>query len=159
MGDFSVVYEETTLAEVKSKVGLGRVLHQGDAAESVYWLCYTARGARIWIMSGEMGGGERVIDVAVEDGGFAPAEDCPSLPPGFQLVSLDSEVWVGMSESAVLQLLGPPSHREGDWLSFDFTGKKPGACKPEDADVTNWAFIKLMRGRVVRVHAGQVTSC
>jgi hypothetical protein len=159
MGAFSVGYEETTLAQVRDEAGLGRVLHQGDAAESTYWLCYTARGARIWIMSGEMGGGERVIEVAVEDGGFAPIADCPALPVALQPVSFDRGLWVGMSEIKVLEILGPPSHREKGWLSFNFSGKQPGACKPEDADVSNWAFIKVSQGRAVQIHAGQVTSC
>jgi hypothetical protein len=50
-------------------------------------------------------------------------------------------------------------HREGDWLFFDYAGKEPVACKPVNADVTNWARMKVMQGCVIRNRAGQVASC
>src|SRR5580658_8732493 len=61
MGPLKIVFEDTTLPEVMSTIKSGSIKHQGDAAGSVYWLCYTALNhgdnVRIWIeASGEMGG-------------------------------------------------------------------------------------------------------
>lgn len=162
MGSLSVLFEKTTLAAIQKKVGSGAISHQGDAAASLYWLCYTGHRERIWIMAhGEMGGSKHnVTSVAAESMEHAEAtNDCPVLPSKFQPVTLDNDLWLGITEESVLQILGKPSHTEEDWLFFDYEGKKPAACKPEDADVTNWVFLKKRQGRVVRIHAGQVTSC
>lgn len=160
LGDFNILYEKTSLAEIKGKIGSGRIDHNGDAAESVYWICYTAQQERIWIMSGEMGGSENaVLNVAVESGKFEENTDCPVLPGHFQSISFDHGLRIGVTEKSTIEALGAPSHREGAWLSFDFAGKENDFCKPSGADVTNWCFLKIENGRVVSIRAGQVTSC
>ena len=160
MGGFNVLYEKTTLGEIRNKVGSGVIKHQGDAAESTYWLCYTTQEERVWILSGEMGGSENaVLNVEVESGGFKSSQSCPMLPKAFQPVSFNNGLWVGTSEESVLKLLGRPSHTEDQWLSFDYAGKDMGFCKPWGADVMNWVLVKVKNGHVVAIHAGQVTSC
>lgn len=162
MGSFSVLYERTTLATIQKEIGSGAISHHGDAAESLYWLCYTGQSERIWIMAhGEMGGSKhRVTSVAAESMEHAEAtNDCPVLPSKFQPITFDNDLWLGITEESVLQILGKPSHREDEWLYFDYEEKKPAACKPEDADVSNWVFLKKRQGRVIQIHSGQVTSC
>src|SRR5579863_4413362 len=41
IGTLKVQLEQTTLSEVLRTVGSGSINHQGDASESIYWLCYT----------------------------------------------------------------------------------------------------------------------
>ena len=160
MGSFDVLYEKTTLGEIRDKIGSGVIKHQGDAAESTYWLCYTTKEERVWVLSGEMGGSKNaVLNVAVESGEFKSSQACPMLPNGFQPLSFDNGLWVGASEESVLKLLGRPSHTEDQWLSFDYTGKEMEFCKPWGADVMNWVLVKVTNGHVVAIHAGQVTSC
>jgi len=86
MGSFDVLYEKTTLGEIRDKIGSGVIKHQGDAAESTYWLCYITKEERVWVLSGEMGGSKNaVLNVAVESGEFKSSQACPMLPNGFQL--------------------------------------------------------------------------
>jgi hypothetical protein len=160
MGGFDVLYEKTPLGEIKSTIGSGQIKHQGDAAESTYWLCYTTQEERIWISSGEMGGTENaVLNVAVVSGEFKANKDCPMLPQSFQPVTFNNGLWVRATEDSSLQMMGRPSHLEGQWLSFDYADKEMGFCKPWGADVMNWANVKVRNGHVVAIHAGQVTSC
>jgi hypothetical protein len=160
MGTFAVTYEKTTLGEIRNKIGTGQIKHHGDAAESTYWLCYSTKKERIWILSGEMGGSENaVLNVVIEDGEFKKNQDCPALPSNYQPVSFINGLWVSATEDAVLKILGRPSHTKGQWLSFDYLGKEMSFCKPSGADVMNWVVLKVINGRVVAIHAGQVTSC
>jgi hypothetical protein len=160
MGDFSILYEETTLGEIKNKIGSGRIEHEGDAAESTYWLCYTAPKELIWIMTGEMGGSEHdVLNVAVKSGVFKVSTDCPALPEHFQPISFNHGLRVGETEVSVVKALGAPSHREGKWLSYNYTGKEEQFCKPWGADVTNWALFEVENGLVISIRSGQITSC
>lgn len=160
MGTFIVTYEKTTLGEIRNKIGAGQIKHKGDAAESTYWLCYTTKKERIWILSGEMGGSDNaVLNIAIEDGEFRTNQDCPVLPSIFQPVTFDNGLWVSATENSVLKMLGHPSHTKGQWLSFDCLGKDMSFCKPSGADVMNWVVLKVINGRVVAIHAGQVTSC
>jgi hypothetical protein len=91
MGRLKIQFEKTTLPEVLSAIKLGSIQHQGDAGDSVNWLCYTALrhgyNARIWIeASGEMGGpGEAVTDVAIQKiTSGRPPPDCPVLPKQYE---------------------------------------------------------------------------
>jgi len=160
MGGFHVRYEKTNLGEIRDKIGSGLIKHEGDAAESTYWLCYSTQEERVWLLSGEMGGSEKsVLNVTVESGKFEASQECPMLPRAFQPVSFDNELRLGASEESVLKILGRPSHTEGQWLSFDYTGEEKEFCKPWGADVVNWIHVKVINGRVVSIQAGQVTSC
>lgn len=41
MGSLRVRLEKTTLDDVRRAASVGDIAHQGDAGESIYWLCYT----------------------------------------------------------------------------------------------------------------------
>ncbi len=164
MGSFDVRWEESTLASVLSAAGIGEIQHEGDAGDSVYWLCYTIEGSkaqRIWVMAhGEMGGPEHAItNVTAELMKDARgSKDCPALPTKMQPVTLSQGLWLGVTENAALRVLGSPSHSEGPWRSFDHQSKVPGACQG-GLDLSNWMLYKIRSGRVVTIMAGQTTSC
>lgn len=162
MGSLRITFEETTLDQVRNAAGAGAIAHQGDAGESIYWLCFTneSRGERIWIVAhGEMGGPEHAIgQVSAEPSvGAQATKECPALPKGMQPFALDNGLWLGAPESKVAEL-GVPSNSAGAWRSFEYQGKVPGDCEG-GFDLMNWLRIKTDKGRIISLHAGQVTSC
>jgi len=162
LGSFELRFEETTLAMVIGAVGRGDVSHQGDAGDSIYWLCYTAPNERIWIIAdGEMGGsGHAVTEVTAQRMERIQATDeCPALPKSLQSISVAGQISLGSSERKALRILGQPSHRDGPWWSFDYQEKVPGNCEPDGFDRMNWLLFKTEHGHIVTIHAGQVTSC
>jgi hypothetical protein len=167
MGDLEVRFEETTLRAVSGTAGVGSMHHQGDAGESIYWLCYTVQGdakaQRIWIVAhGEMGGLEHAVTMVTAQElppTVQPTIDCPALPSTLQPLSLVPDVWLGIPESKASKVLGRPSYRKGPWRSFDYQGKVPGNCLPDGFDLMNWLVFRTVQGRIVEISAGQVTSC
>lgn len=73
-GNVPIVFEETALSQIADHFG-GTIHHQGDAGDSVSWVCYNYAddGAErtLWFLSGELGGSEKAILTVVEaaDGG------------------------------------------------------------------------------------------
>ncbi len=162
MGSFEVELEQTTLRQVIRTVGNGEIAHQGDAAESIYWLCYTAPNERVWIVAhGEMGGPDHRVGqiVARQERGVQATKDCPSLSSSFLPLHLDKSIWLGTTKEAAIHSLGTPSHTQGSWQSYDYSGKVPGECSPGGFDLLNWLLLKIEGGKAVQLRAGQVTSC
>ena len=164
MGQFQVKFEETTLDEVRGTTSVGRIAHQGDAGESIYWLCYTDVGANyvdhIWIIAhGEMGGSERRVTSvsAMRVTGGSASSDCPALPKAMSPVMLGTGIWLGESSIDIDKKLGAPSHKKGSWQSYDYSGRSHSKC--EGDDVMNWLVLHIEGGRMNQLHAGQVTAC
>src|ERR1700749_1027014 len=64
LGAFAGRFEETPLSAVPEAGGEGTIQQQGDAAGSIYWLCYRRAQHRLWVSSGEMGGTDhRVTEI------------------------------------------------------------------------------------------------
>src|SRR4051812_2405562 len=92
LGTATIRLEEATFASVAKKLGPAPITHVGDAGGSRYQACYAAsqpRPARYYLESGEMGGGDHVMQVdAVAPGVATAAEDpviatsCRALLPG-----------------------------------------------------------------------------
>ncbi len=162
MGSFKVELEETTLGQVIQAAGAGEIAHQGDAGESIYWLCFTGPNERIWIIAdGEMGGADhRVGQIAAREVlGAKPKKDCPLLSSRLQPLRLDNSIWLGTARKQATHILGTPSHTDGSWQSYNYAGKVPGECSPKGFDLLNWLLLKTEGGKVVELRAGQVTSC
>ena len=163
-GAWRIDFEKNTLPEVLSRASVGAIRHTGDAGKSIYWLCYTVSGqapARIWITAhGEMGGPERAVTgVTITTLKSSQAvSECPALPAHMRPVSIQGNIWIGMREEAITRILGAPSYRKTDWLSYDFEGKKPGNCAG-GFDVLNSLMLNARQGIVEAIYASQVTSC
>ena len=167
LGRLTIKLEETALSEVLSAVKSGFIQYQGDAADSVYWLCYTALtdsyDARIWLeASGEMGGPDhRVTNIAVRRiaHGHAPS-DCPMLPKQFQSLSFNSGVWLGASKAAVKRVFPHGLLRGGEQAFIGYQGKEPGDGGCDGGyDLLNSLYLTFQAGVVVAIDVGQVTSC
>lgn len=161
-----VLFEKTSLAEVAAKLGVGTIAHQGDAGDSVYWLCYdiaTREGPqRLWVTaSGEMGGSEHLVTgisaqiLPSPDG----TGDCPQLPGQPNPHLIGSALWLGSSAHSITEHLGSPSLHRGAWQAYGYEGKVPGKCEPDGFDRTNWLYLRTETGAITRLVAGQVTSC
>ena len=160
MGRFNLKLERTTLADVKAAANTGTIEHQGDAGGSVYWLCYSVPGARVWLASSEMGGGDQAItEFDARPWRGAPDADCPSLPTRFQPLSIHGGLWLGARESAVRAALGTPSQVHGQWQSFNYEATMRSQCPPDGYDVMNWVMLRMKHSQVIGLSAGQITSC
>jgi hypothetical protein len=167
LGNFRIVFEVTTLGEVKAKIGSGTVSHRGDAARSEYWLCYTAvsphRNERLWVISNaEMGGPSNAITHIEAISLLAPeaSDDCPRLPSQLMPIALDSKLWLGSTAGMLTDILGSPSHEAPPWRSYNFWTKvsSDGQCEG-GYDLLNALDVALRNDVVVTISAGQVTSC
>jgi hypothetical protein len=164
-GTLRVEFEKTTLGDVQTVVGEGTIANQGDAGDSVYWLCYTVaangRAERIWIVSsGEMGGADHEVtgvSAQLSNVGHGTAS-CPALPSRFLPARIDHHLWLRSSARDVEKALGAPSHSALPWLSFDFEGKIQGNCEG-GFDRINGLTLRVENGIVTGLQASQVTSC
>jgi hypothetical protein len=117
-----VVLEKTSMSDVQRQLG-GTVGHRGDAGTSLSWLCYyQARGANpwiIWILSGEIHGGEIVhgFELTRILPGATPEVGCGSLKERDQAV-LPATLKLGQTRQEVLTRLGAPSRAKRDALQF-----------------------------------------
>ena len=166
LGSFRLGFETTRLEDVRHAAGVGAITHQGDAADSIYWLCYTASVAgsheRIWILSsGEMGGPEHEITgvSAQLSQSFRAIPSCPALPAKLTPMRLDRGFWLRSTNHEVAGALGTPSRQQAGWLFYDFSGKSPQKCEGGFYDVTNGLQVRIQHGLVTDVRASQVTSC
>ena len=163
LGNLSLTFEHQKLEDVRVRSPGSKISHQGDAGESMYWLCFTLANppARLWITShGEMGGPDHAITgVSLSRmKRTTPSSDCPHLPQGLQPVKIGAPVNLGTTEVEVVRKLHAPSYRSDGWWSYDFLGKRTGACS-EGFEVMNWLVIGFADGAVETISAGQVTSC
>jgi hypothetical protein len=166
MGSLYVQFESTRLDEVLLAALVGAIAHRGDAAESIYWLCYTvdreAHTERVWIVAdGEMGGPEHFVtgvSAEIVPTGPVPA-DCPALPDDLESLSLEGGLWLGASEEVMLATYSEQPEEKGEWRAWEFMGKVPGACESGGFDRVAWLRARLEGGRLRAVQAGQITSC
>lgn len=161
LGSLHVRFEETTLEDVRRQIGVGSIVHRGDAGDSLSWLCYTIpdgkQSVRLWMTSGELQGNKYVggITAEVSAAGTQPVASCPLLPAGFRQIALDQSLWIGAPDAHVRAVFGKPSHEAQGWRMFDYA--KPinqGQCEQQ-----SWLWTKSKAGRVVLIDAGLSSSC
>ncbi len=62
IGEFEAKFGSTTLHEIKTHIGRGKIEHSGEAATSQYWIYYSIPTGEIWFIShGEMGGSSHAL--------------------------------------------------------------------------------------------------
>ncbi len=158
LGSVLIIFEKTTLAEVRAKLGAGEVQHQGDAAGSYYWLCYRlADGSALGIFSnGEMGGPDHAVtDIEHRAEAGEKGALCPLLQTTSTVAS-DTGLGLGAAEAAFVKRLGPPGGRAADrasWL-FDRSGKGRGGEWTTD----QWIDVQFRGGCAAVIVFGQETS-
>jgi hypothetical protein len=166
MGPFRVAFEATTLNEAQARAAGGKVASQGDGGEAILWLCYSTTGRHgdeaIWLVSSsEMGGlGHSVTDVIGKSiDKKDPAIKCPRLPPNLSPLTIGPGVWLGSSVQETLQSLRGLTRISGDWYVYEYSGQVPDSCQPGGMDRVKWLTMRVAKGYVVEIHAGQTTTC
>ncbi len=158
LGAFILEMEKTRLADVVQAAGAGEPAHRGDAAESMWWLCYTLPSARLWVMSNaEMGGPQRAITAVrlARDAAAAPARACPALPKAMQPVQLAPGVGLGSSASQLAAAFGSKAPDASGRIGYAFEAPAAKA----GCTVSAWAGARLEAGKVSDLGVGQITSC
>jgi hypothetical protein len=121
ISDLNVQLEETNMKQAQQRFG-GTFGAQGDAGDSLEWLCLSGRdvGGRfvLWLKSGEMDAGtvgsfqwRRVPSEARFDA------RCAKLSEGDK-VKLTIPLHLGISESQLFEALGEPTVRHGNTLLY-----------------------------------------
>jgi hypothetical protein len=162
MGHLKIVFETTTLDETKNIIGVGTVEHQGDASESIYWLCYTVPGhpgpEHVWLIAhGETGGDRHAITSvqALKSELTRASEGCPLLQSRFLPVHFDKGLWLGQTEARLIKELGRPSAKEKGWWLYSYVGKSSGS---RGFDTSSLFEAKVQEGKIAAIISSQVTS-
>jgi hypothetical protein len=157
LGAFAGRFEATPLAAVRQAVGQGTVRHQGDAGESLYWLCYRSAGQRLWIVSGgELGGADhRVTDIVAEraDQDTAALPGCAELPAAFAPLEIDGRLRLGMPRPDVVTALGPPSGSDGDQMVY-----RHEARRKDGFEESAWLILRFRDDRLVSLRGHKTTT-
>lgn len=165
LGSLRISFGQTTLKQVKHTLGTGRIAHQGDAGNSLAWLCYTvpdnSHPARLWLVSSELDAGKYITGAIIKQArpkrdGAAAA--CPVLPKTYRDARLGKFLWLGTAAQTLGHRLGPPSHQIGGWRMFDYgkTFKTPNCQRAED---NNSLRVLLQDGRVIAMQAYRTVAC
>lgn len=155
MGGWQVSLEETRLADVRSAVGAGTILHAGDAGDALHWLCYASGNDRevLWLSSGELGGGEVIdgVTLAKLPADAPPPRGCGALPPKYRPLRLRGGVGLGASEAEVRKVYGEPMRLGEVWI-YAFSGKKGRF------DVDASACFRMLEGKVAGVELHRAST-
>jgi hypothetical protein len=168
MGGLHLSFERTPLGDVAAAVG-GVIEQQGDAGNSVRWLCYRLDGRRrpqhLWLQSsGEMGGPQHLITAitatVVKSRTVRAADrDCPPLSVSYLPVSFDNGIWLGMPAASLVAKFGVAPGTLGTWSGYRYQRKGDGTCRPGGFDLLNSLQWRSAGGVVETLNAGQVSSC
>jgi hypothetical protein len=156
LGAFAGRFEETPLGAVRDAVGAGTIQHQGDAAGSLYWLCYRRAQHRLWVTSGEMGGTDHRVTEIVEELTEKDTEtstDCAIIPDKFAPLVFDGKLHLGMSHQEVIAALGRPSKSEAAQMMYFHAGKVAHGF-----DETAWLILGFREDKLVSMRGGKATT-
>ena len=156
LGAFAGRFEETKLGAVREAVGEGTIQHQGDAAGSIYWLCYRRAQHRLWLVSGEIGGPDHLVTEIVEElteKDAGASTDCAIIPEKFSPVVFDGKLHLGMSRMEVVTALGPPSKSEAAQMVYSHAGKLANGF-----DETAWLILRFREEKLVSMRGLKTTT-
>ena len=157
LGAFAGRFEETRLDAVRDAVGEGTIQHQGDAGDSIYWLCYRRAQHRLWVVSsGEMGGPDHRVTEIVEELAEKNTEastDCAIVPEKFGPLVFDGRLHLGMSRMEVVRALGSPSKSDAARMVYSHAGKLA-----DGFDETAWLILRFREEKLVSMRGGKTTT-
>lgn len=161
IGAASIVLEESTFATAAKQLGTASLVRFGDGGDGRVQACYQvpgAAGATYYLDSGEMGGGERIMEVEVVGRGQSTAAASPVIATNCAVLAADTGtamtetgLRLGLSRAEaerLLQILG--SERDGVAL-YERTEKSVEGARV--VDVSSRIRIRYVRGRVAAFSA------
>lgn len=157
-----VVLDRTSFKNVQARLG-GTFGEEGDAANTIKWLCYYQRRSPmpwvIWLTGGEITG--------PTIGGFRwqylprsapPDSRCTALPASGK-VALPAPLMLGQTRSKAISALGMPSESRPNALYYRHARTFYPRETPElPFTTTNIAIVSLRNGVIDAIVAGRSTS-
>jgi len=150
--------EDSELEALPARFG-GEIGSQGDASESLGWLCLHGVDAKgpwvLWLESGEIDG-PYVGAFLWRRGSHSSRFDdrCAALPDTSK-VELPIDLGLGASEAKVIQTLGRPSSRKGDILFYKHEHNE--SIRGETFTSSNTVVVALRHGVVHAIAVSKTT--
>lgn len=160
LANMKIILEETTLENVKTRLG-GDAGHSGDASNAVEWLCFCGTDPdgrwALWLESSEMGGG-RVDGFALQrrDADANVDRRCRMLRTEDGGFRLPIALRLGMTETQVRSLLGKPTLRYRNTVTFDHGHEE--IIRNEPFTVSNGVSVGIRGGVVWAIQVWKDTS-
>jgi len=151
--------EDTKLEDMQTRFG-GKIGTQGDAADSLSWLCiYGSDSAGPWVLwleSGEVDGPyvgafqwRRVSHSAQFD------RRCSALPDTSE-VELPIDLRLGAAEASVIRTLGRLSSRRANTLLYEHEHNE--LIRGEEFSSSNTVIVDVRRGVIWAIQVGKTTT-
>ncbi len=154
LGDFEIVFEKTTLADVAKTVGTGKII-EGDVENTLCYLMASdaKNDIQLRISSGENSGLEIIdaIDLSYVSK-TKPPKNCVKLPAKFLPASFDRGLKLGIDDANVKLLYGNPSGKVGNWVIYSHTHMV------DDAEETGTITIRYNKGKADYIGLVKTTS-
>jgi hypothetical protein len=175
LGSLAIEFEKTSMLEVLRSVGTGEIHSQGDAGDSLSWICYQVADAAakdksaqlLWITSGALQGGQIADGVVAHSVPAAPSPgDCAPLPERFRPVRIDGGLWLGSSRAELDLALPQISAERSGWLEYIYSGKYRDVFQQSDRGNVNTVeyeevssvVLRLVDGRVAELYSNKTTT-
>jgi hypothetical protein len=166
IGPATIALEETTFAAVAQQLGEAPITRAGDAGGSRAQACYATIGPRqtiYYLESGEMGGGERIMQVdAVGVGTATAAEDaiiathCRTLASGAKAATTDRGIMLYQLRAEVERRLHSRGRDSAGVTLYSKAEKRGTGARAYD--VSSWFRVRYRQGRVVAFSTGVVST-
>jgi hypothetical protein len=162
IGDLVIKLETTKLSDLIKRFPTSALQGHGDAGNAEDWVCYTIstkKGKiRVWPNSGEMGGDDTIIGVAISYAPESSDKNCPSIFTGTVQANLDLGVWLGTYRASIIKQIGPPSRVYGSVISYDFDYALPGP-NSRQCKVFGGIDFALKNGHANKIWINKAISC
>ncbi len=159
VSDLKIILEETKLDDVRARFG-GEIGHDGDAGDSLSWLCYSGSDSKgawvLWLKSGEMDDGAvGSFQWRRVSAGTKFDERCQALPET-NSIKLPVAVALGSSETRMLQVLGNPTIREAN--KFLYVHEHDLLIRQLPYTMINTVEIEIRSGAIWAIDVLKITS-
>ena len=166
IGPATIVLEESTFATVARQLGDAPLSQQGDAGDSRVQACYVTAGpapTTYYLESGEMGGGDHILQVDVvgpnrTTAAAAPiiAKRCSRLAAGMRIATTERGLALGMSRVDFERRLHMRGREHGGVTLYEKAEKREERARV--FDVTSWVRVRYVAGRVAAFSVGLVST-
>jgi hypothetical protein len=154
LGGKTIIFEHTTLSDIKNTIGFGEITKSIADGSSQYSLCYSTEHETIWFIShGGMGGSDHSL---TQLHAISKNLKCPTL----NLAIETNFGWLNMDTSSIKKHAGLPSGISNNMFKYFYEGEtqiKHGNVL-YDYIVFGYAEIKFTHNKASTIYVSHVTS-